>query len=254
MTLEKNLDVPFRLDEFALSAPNPEELAVLFRELEFTTLLSQFVKRPAEEGKSYRPILDRGGLESLASDIRKAGFVSLDTETDSPEPTRARLVGMSFATRPGEAFYLPLGHDYEGAPSQIPMTTAFEILKESLGDPAVRKIGQNIKYDFIVLRRAGLEIAGIELDTMILSYLLEPNWGKHNLDRLALAYLQTQTIPYEEVTGKGKNQVTMNAVPLEKVVPYACQDADLALELSKALWPKVQEKSWTSFTGRSSSR
>ncbi len=242
VTLEKNLDVPFRLDEFALSGPNPEELAALFRELEFTTLLSQFVKRPAEAGKSYRPILDRDGLESLAADIRKAGFVSLDTETDSPEPTRARLVGMSFATRPGEAFYLPLGHDYEGAPSQIPMSTAFEILRESLGDPAVRKIGQNIKYDFIVLRRAGLEIAGIDFDTMILSYLLEPNWGKHNLDRLALAYLQTQTIPYEEVTGKGKNQVTMNAVPLEKVVPYACQDADLALELSEALWPKVQEK------------
>ena len=242
VTLEKDLDLAFRLDEFVLSGPNPDELAALFRELEFTTLLSELVKRPGDVRKNYRMILDRGDLESLALEIRRAAFVSLDTETDSPEPTRARLVGMSFATRPGEAAYLPLGHDYEGAPAQIPVKAAFEILKEPLGSPEVRKIGQNIKYDFIVLRRAGLELAGIDLDTMVLSYLLEPNWGKHNLDRLALAYLQAQTIPYEEVTGKGRNQVTMNAVPVEKVVPYACQDADLALELSGLLWPKVQDK------------
>ena len=241
VTLEKELDLAFRLDEFALSGPNPDELAALFRELEFTTLLSEFVKRSGDVQKKYRTILDRTDLEALAAEIGRAGFVSLDTETDSPEPTRARLVGMSFAIRPGEAAYLPLGHDYEGAPSQIPLETAFEILEGPLGSPEVRKIGQNIKYDFIVLRRAGLELAGIDLDTMVLSYLLEPNWGKHNLDRLALAYLQTQTIPYEEVTGKGRDQVTMNAVPVEKVVPYACQDADLTLELSDLLWPKVQE-------------
>jgi DNA polymerase-1 len=242
VTLEKDLDVPFRLDEFAVSEPNQGELAALFRELEFTSLLSELVKRPGDVEKDYRPILDEKDLRSLAAGIRRAGFVALDTETDSREPTRARLVGMSFATKAGAAAYLPLGHDYEGAPAQIPVQTAFEILAETLGSPKVRKIGQNIKYDYIVLRRAGLELAGIDLDTMVLSYLLEPNWGKHNLDRLALAYLETQTIPYEELTGKGKSQVTMNAVPVEKVVPYACQDADLALELSETLWPRVEEK------------
>jgi DNA polymerase-1 len=242
VTLEKGLDVPFRLEDFAASEPNQSELAELFRELEFTTLLSEFAKRPADVKKDYRTILDENGLRALGREIRKAGFVSLDTETDSREPTRARLVGMSFSTKPGEAAYLPLGHDYDGAPAQIPLETAFRILRGTLGDPKVRKIGQNIKYDYIVLRRAGLEIDGIDLDTMVLSYLLEPNWGKHNLDRLALAYLQTLTIPYEAITGKGKNQVTMNAVPIEKVVPYACEDADVALELSETLWPKVGEK------------
>ncbi len=242
VTLQKDLDVDLSLDKFALSAPDQEELTALFRELEFTTLLSEFVKRPGDVKKAYRPILDEGGLKSLAEGIREAGFVALDTETTSPQPTWARLVGMSFSTKAGEAAYIPVGHDYEGAPPQIPVKKAFEILEPVLGDPKIRKFGQNIKYDFIVLRRAGLDIAGIDLDTMVLSYLLEPNWGKHSLDRLALAYLQTQTIPYDEVTGKGKNQVTMNAVPVEKVVPYACQDADLALELTETLWPRVQEQ------------
>ncbi len=242
VTLEKGLDVELRLDEFALSSPNQEELAALFGELEFTTLLNELVKRPSDIKKAYRAILDEEGLKALTAEIKRAGFVSLDTETDSPQPTRARLVGMSFSTKAGEAAYLPLGHDYMGAPAQVALKKAFEILKPALGDPKVRKIGQNIKYDFIVLRRAGLEIAGIDLDTMILSYLLEPNWGKHSLDRMALAYLQTQTIPYEEVTGKGKNQVTMNAVPIDTVVPYACQDADLALELAEMLWPRVREQ------------
>src|SRR4030066_286980 len=139
----------------------------------------------------------RRALRDLVGLIRQAGFVSLDTETDSVSPTRAHLVGMSFAIKAGEAFYLPLGHDYAGAPAQIPKNTAYEILRDALADPGIRKIGQNIKYDYIVLKREGLELRGIDQDTMVLSYLLEPNWGKHNLEKLALAYLQTQATPYE---------------------------------------------------------
>jgi DNA polymerase I len=240
VTIERNLDVPFNLDDFTLSPPNAGELAALFRELEFTSLLAGLVREPAENEKSYRAILDESSLRDIVDRIRQAGFVSLDTETDSASPTRARLVGMSFSVKTGEAGYLPLGHDYEGAPAQIPKSTAYAILKETLADPAVRKIGQNIKYDYIVLKREGLELGGIDLDTMVLSYLLEPNWGKHGLEKLALAYLQTRATPYEEVAGKGKSAVTMNAVSLEKVVPYACQDADLALELSERLWPKIE--------------
>jgi len=242
VTLERNLDVPFNLDDFAVSAPNTGELAALFQELEFTSLLAGLVKMPAENERNYRAILDEPSLRDLVDRIRQAGFVSLDTETDSASPTQARLVGMSFAIKTGEAFYLPLGHDYEGAPAQVPKHAAYRILKEMLADPQIRKIGQNIKYDYIVLKREGLELRGIDLDTMVLSYLLEPNWGKHNLEKLALAYLQTRATPYEEVAGKGKNAVTMNAVPLEKVVPYACQDADLALELGEKLWPKIAEQ------------
>jgi DNA polymerase-1 len=242
VTIEKDLDVPFHLDEFTISPPNAEELENLYQELEFSSLVAELVKKPAPSEKKYSAILEEPALRELVGRIRKAGFVSLDTETDSPTPTRARLVGMSFAIQPGEAFYLPLGHDYMGAPVQLPKSSAFGLLCGVLEDPKIRKIGQNIKYDAIVLKGEGVELRGIDLDTMVLSYLLEPNWGKHNLEKLALSYLQTQAIPYEAVAGKGKNAVTMNAVPVERVVPYACQDADLALALSESLWPKVVER------------
>jgi DNA polymerase-1 len=242
VTIEKNLDIPFNLDEFAITPPDYDELAALFRELGFTSLLAELVKKPGDIKKHYQAILDEQGLKAFVARIRKGGFVALDTETDSLFPTRAHLVGISFALQPGEAFYLPLRHDYPGAPAQVPKERAFGILKDVLSDPAIKKIGQNIKYDYIVLRREGLELRGLDQDTMVLSYLLEPNWGKHNLEKLALAYLQTQAIPYEEIAGKGKSQITMNAVPVDRVVPYACQDAALALELSATLWPQVVEK------------
>jgi DNA polymerase-1 len=242
VTIEKDLDVPFNLDDFIITPPNTEELGALFQELEFTSLQAELVESPPRVEKKYSVLLDEAALRKLIGRIRKAGFVSLDTETDSPSPTRARLVGMSFAIKEGEAFYLPLGHDYMGAPVQIPKNTALQLLHDVFANPDIRKIGQNIKYDTIVLRREGVELRGIDLDTMVLSYLLEPNWGKHNLEKLALTYLHTQAIPYEEVAGKGKNAVTMNAVPVEKVVPYACQDADLAFALSESLWPKVVER------------
>ncbi len=200
------------------------------------------MKRTRPEKKDYRAILDAAELEALRDRIAAAGSVSLDTETDSAFPTRARLVGMSFALVPGEAFYLPLGHDYLGAPAQVPLGRALGILRPVLEDPAVRKTGQNIKYDTIVLRREGVRLAGIDRDTMVLSYLLEPNWGKHNLERLALTYLQETKAPYESVVGKGKNQTTMDKVAVDRVVPYACQDADLALELGDLLWEKVRER------------
>ncbi len=116
------------------------------------------------------------------------------------------------------------------------------MLKEVLADPVIKKIGQNIKYDAIVLRREGLELEGIDLDTLILSYLLEPNWGKHNLGKLAVMYLHEQVIEYHDVVGKGKNEITMNAVEVDRAAPYACQDADLALKLGLVLWPKVEEQ------------
>lgn len=242
VTVENSLDIPFHLDEFAASSPDIDELSRLFQELEFTTLLTDLVKKAGESGKAYRPIFREEELISLVEAIREAGAVAIDTETDSPSSTRARLVGMSFSVKPGEAFYLPLGHDYPGAPAQIPKPAALRILRPVLADPGIKKIGQNIKFDFIILKREGLELEGIDLDTMVLSYLLEPNWGKHNLERLALAYLKTQVIAYEDVVGKGKEALTMNAVPVERVVPYACQDADLALELSRHLWPMVESQ------------
>jgi len=148
---------------------------------------------------------------------------------------------MSFSTKAGEAFYLPLRHDGPKAPNQIPLKKAFSLLAGVLTSSQIKKIGQNIKYDYIVLKREGLEIKGIDLDSMILSYLLEPNWGKHNLNKLTETYLHVQPTLYHEIVGKGKNEVTMNAVDVARVTPYACQDADFSLQLAQMLWPKIKE-------------
>jgi DNA polymerase I len=238
--IEDGLALDFDLEAFALSEPDAGETTAIFRDLEFTSLIKDFVKTPADRPRDYRAIFDAGELETLAADLGKAGAFALDTETDSPFPTRARLVGISFAMRPGEAFYVPLRHDYLGAPAQIPVERALDILRPVLENPGIRKTGQNIKYDLIVLRREGVELQGVERDTMVLSYLLEPNWGKHGLERVALHYLGTTKRPYESVAGKGKNQVTMDKVGVAEVTPYACQDADLALELGDLLWQKAK--------------
>jgi DNA polymerase-1 len=242
VTIEKDLDIDLDLEDFSPSDPSFEELIPLLQELGFSKMLSEFIQEQDKSEREYHAIFDAEQLKNLVSRIKKTKRVSVDTETDSPFPTRARLVGISFSVRPNQAYYLPLGHDYDGAPTQLSKKNAFRILNPVLSDPAIKKMGQNIKYDFIVLRREGLEIKGIDQDSMVLSYLLEPNWGKHNLGKLALSYLQKKTIPYEEIVGKGKSQVTMNAVDIERVVPYACQDADFAMTLCEQLWPKVKEQ------------
>jgi len=242
VTIEKDLEIDFNLDDFSVSEPNYEDLIPLLQELELSSLLSGYLKKQEQPLKKYDIIYTEESLQDLASLIKRKKQVSLDTETDSPFPTRARLVGMSFSVKPNQAFYLPLRHDYPGAPQQLSKENAFQILDPVLTDPKIRKIGQNIKYDYIVLQKEGLTLEGIDLDTMVLSYLLEPNWGKHNLNKLALDYLQTKTISYEEVVGKGKNELTMNAVDVDRVAPYACQDADVALKLGEKLWPEVKEK------------
>lgn len=241
VTIEKGLDLRLNMEDLSVSEPDRDKLLPIFQELEFSSFVSEYMKKTESTKKQYKIILDEDELQKLVARIKKAKFVSLDTETDSPYPTRANLVGMSFSVKRDQAFYLPLHHDYPDAPKQIPKERAFCLLKEILADASIKKIGQNIKYDSIVLRREGISLQGIDLDSMVLSYLLEPNWGKHNLNRLALTYLQVEAIPYAEIAGKGKNEVTINAVALERVAPYACQDADLALQLSSLLWPKVKK-------------
>jgi len=242
VTLEAGLKLEFKVEDFALSEPEADELQSLFRELEFTSLLAEYTRAPKKAERDCQVILKETQLRDLVKLIKKHGALALDTETNSIYPAQAELVGMSFAVLPGRAYYLPLGHDYSGAPAQVPKDKALAILKEVLTDPEVKKTGQNIKYDAIVLRRQGLEMEGIDRDTLILSYLLEPNWGKHNLAKLALTYLQEQVIDYHDVVGKGKNEITMNAAAVDKAAPYACQDADLALKLGLCLWPLVKDK------------
>jgi DNA polymerase-1 len=242
VTIEKELGLKFNLEELRLSDPNYEEITRLFRELEFTSLLSDYLQERRDVKKNYEVIYQERQLKQLISKIKEAKCIALDTETDSPFPTQARLVGLSFSKKPQQAYYLPLRHDYKGAPSQISKDTAFRLLEEVLCDPKIKKVGQNIKYDYIVLKREGITVQGLESDTMILSYLLEPNWGKHNLSTLALHYLQVKAIPYKDIVGSGKKEVTINQVSIEKVAPYACQDAALAFQLSTLLWPRLKEK------------
>jgi len=242
VTVCRDLDVPLDLDRYAVQAPDERETVRLFGELEFSSLLPDFLKCSRASEKTFETVLDEGELRALAARIAAAGELALDTETDGPAPTRARLVGMSFSLVPGEAHYVPVGHDYLGAPAQIPKKRALEILKPVLEDEKVRKTGQNVKYDLIVLEREGVRLAGLDRDTMVLSYLLEPNWGRHGLEKLALHYLRETKTPYEEVAGKGKNGLTMDKVAVERAAPYACQDAALALELGRVLWDKVRER------------
>jgi len=242
VTVCRDLPVDLDLDRYVVQDPDEKETIRLFGELEFSSLLGDFLKPARPAGREFRTVFDEAGLRALAARIAEAGRVAVDTETTSPFPTRARLVGLSFSIDPLEAFYVPVGHDYLGAPAQIPKARALEILRPVLEDPRVLKTGQNIKYDLIVLEREGVRLAGVARDTMVLSYLLEPNWGKHGLDKIALHYLRQAKTPYEEVAGKGKSEQTMDKVAVEKAAPYACLDAALAQELGGLLWDKVREK------------
>ncbi len=244
VTVTRDLDLELDLARYAVQEPDEKETIRLFQELEFSSLLADFLKKPRlRAAKEFHTIFEEDKLRALAARIAAAGEVALDTETDSASPTRARLVGLSFSLLPGEAFYVPVGHDYLGVPPQIPKERALDILRSVLEDPAVRKIGQNIKYDLIVLEREGVRLAGVSKDTMVLSYLLEPNWGRHGLEKLALHYLQETKAPYEDIVGRGKNELTMDKVEIERAAPYACQDAALALELGSVLWEKIEAKS-----------
>ena len=243
VTVTRDLDIELDLARYSVQEPDEKETVRLFQELEFSSLLADFLKKPRPQAeKEFHTIFEEDELRALAARIASAGEVALDTETDSASPTRARLVGLSFSLLPGEAFYVPVGHDYLGAPAQIPKARALDILRPVLEDPAVRKIGQNIKYDLIVLEREGVRLAGVSRDTMVLSYLLEPNWGQHGLEKLALHYLQATKTPYKDIVGRGKNELTMDKVGIERAAPYACQDAALALELDRILWKKIEAK------------
>ncbi|MGM0466082.1 MAG: DNA polymerase I [Acidobacteriota bacterium] len=242
VSLNTDLSIEFNLNEFSLQEPDYDQLIPLLQELEFSKLLSDYMGKINQNQKDYSLVLDVNKLDELIAQIRKTKKVSIDTETDSPNPTEANLVGISFSLKPHQAFYLPLRHNYPGVPEQIPVHKALDRLKGVLSDPNIKKIGQNIKYDCIVFKREGAPIKGIDIDTMILSYLCSPNMGKHNLDSLAMKYLHVKTISYEEIAGKGKEEVTLDKVDVEKVMPYACEDADIALQLSPILMKRIKEK------------
>ncbi|OOF48337.1 DNA polymerase I [Rodentibacter trehalosifermentans] len=189
----------------------------------------------------YETLLTEADLARWIEKLSNASLFALDTETDSLNYMAANLVGLSFALENGEAAYLPLQLDYLGAPKTLEKTTALSALKPILENAAIKKVGQNIKYDLTILARNGVEVRGVAFDTMLESYVLDST-GRHNMDDLAKRYLGHQTISFEEIAGKGKNQLTFNQIPLEQAAEYAAEDADVTMKLQQVLGEKLKNQ------------
>ena len=189
----------------------------------------------------YETLLTEADLNRWVEKLKQAKLFALDTETDNLDYMAANLVGISFALENGEAAYLPLQLDYLGAPKTLEKTTALALLKPVLENPAIQKVGQNFKYDLTIFARNGIDVQGVAFDTMLESYVLNST-GRHNMDDLAKRYLGHKTISFEEIAGKGKNQLTFNQIPLEQAAEYAAEDADVTMKLQQVLWEKLSKE------------
>ncbi|EGR9013072.1 TPA: DNA polymerase I [Vibrio parahaemolyticus] len=189
----------------------------------------------------YETILDEASFNAWLEKLKAAELFAFDTETDSLDYMVANLVGLSFAIDEGIAAYVPVAHDYLDAPEQLDRDWVLEQLKPILEDDAQAKVGQNLKYDASVLARYGIEMKGIKYDTMLASYVYNSVGGKHDMDSLALRFLQHSCISFEQIAGKGKNQLTFNQIELEQVSPYAAEDADVTLRLHNRLFANIEQ-------------
>ncbi len=245
VTIRRDLPIELDMEALAVKEPDRDRLREVFLELEFHSLVRDYAApEPAAErvAAEYRLVETAAEAAELAERARRERRVSLDTEATSLDPIRADLVGMSLAFAPGEAYYLPFAHRRPGELElddrrlfNLPPLGSPEMrpLVAMLEDPAVAKVGQNLKYDLLVLRRAGVTLRGIAFDTMIASYVLDPGRREHGLDSLALQYLDHRTTTYEELCGKGKNEIPFAEVALDRARDYACEDADIALRLER---------------------
>ena len=189
----------------------------------------------------YETILDESSFNAWLEKLKAAEVFAFDTETDSLDYMVANLVGLSFATEEGIAAYVPVAHDYLDAPAQLERDWVLAQLKPILEDDAQAKVGQNLKYDASVLARYGIEMKGIKHDTMLASYVYNSVGGKHDMDSLALRFLQHSCISFEQIAGKGKNQLTFNQIDLDEASPYAAEDADVTLRLHNRLMSNIEQ-------------
>ncbi len=245
VTIRTTIDIPIELD--TLKAPLLEDGAdrSYFMEMEMPSIAKELgegteEKSTSTEKKEYVTIKSQKELEEAIKEIEKAKVVSVDTETTALSPVDAGLVGISLSVREHAGWYLPIMEKSLFSPDILDASKALSLIKPILEDEKILKIGQNIKYDIIVLRGAGIELRGIYFDTMIASYLLNPGERNHNMDDMAKRHLSYTTITYDDLVGKGKKAVSITEVPLERIAEYSIEDADITLRLYNFFQPKIE--------------
>ncbi|MFG0529698.1 DNA polymerase I [Pseudomonas sp. yb_2] len=253
------VDVPLDVEVEALvcGEPDREALLALYTEMEFKSWVAEVQRDAAKAGDDvapavepaakveakYETILDQARFDAWLEKLRQAPLFAFDTETTGLDAQQAQLVGLSFAVEPHEAAYVPLAHDYEGAPVQLDREAVLLALKPLLEDPAKAKVGQNAKYDINILANGSpaIEMRGVAYDTMLESYVLNSTATRHDMDSLAQKYLDHTTIAFEDIAGKGAKQLTFNQINLDKAGPYAAEDADITLRLHHALQARLAQ-------------
>lgn len=233
------------LDDLVPAQPDLEALVAQYSALEFKNWLREILddeSAATAEAAEYECVTDAAGFARWLEELNSAGAFAFDTETTSLNYMEARVVGVSLAVAPGRACYVPFGHDYAGAPDQLSEDEVLGGLKPLLEDPALGKLGHNLKYDASVIANHGITLAGIRHDTMLESYVFNATASRHDLDTVALKYLGHNTIHFEDVAGKGANQLTFNEVPLDVATPYAAEDAEVVMRLHAELRPRIEDE------------
>ncbi len=245
VTVKRDVELDVGPEGLVPEPADEAELKRLYARLEFKNWLAELggltnASTAASDDRQYQVITDESVLDAWIERLHAATLFAIDTETNSLDAVSAEIVGVSFALRPGEAAYVPCGHDYVGAPEQLARKTVLDKLRDLLQDPDRAKVGQNLKYDHCVLAGHGIELKGLRFDTMLESYVLDSVANRHDMDTLAMKFLGHKTITFEDIAGKGKSQRTFNQIELERAAPYAAEDADVTLKLHHAMWPKLE--------------
>ncbi|MGE6126455.1 DNA polymerase I [Aeromonas rivipollensis] len=257
-TIKTDVELEQSLEELLLGPIDKESLLAVYREYELRNLIKELESGGEESAgqeeaaddaaapvaaieTDYSCILEEAEFDDWLALLKAAPLFAFDTETTSLDYMEARVVGVSFAIEPGKAAYVPFGHDYLGAPTQLTEQQVLGKLKPLLEDPARLKVGQNLKYDRNVLQNHGIDLQGIAYDTMLESYVLNSTASRHDMDSLARKYLGVETISFEEIAGKGAKQLTFNQIELEQAAPYAAEDADITLRLHQTLWGELSK-------------
>ena len=249
-TIKTDVDLPVSIEELKSDPVNTDALLELYRKFEFRSMI-----RELEDGGEnneitasslpveYEIVTEKKHFQEWLDRLKNAELFAFDTETTGLDYMVADLVGVSFACEPGKAAYVPVAHDYIGAPEQLDRQWVLQQLQPLLEDPKQYKVGQNLKYDENILARYGIALQGMAFDTMLESSVLNSTATRHDMDSLAKTYLGLSTVSFEDIAGKGVKQLTFNQIDLEKAGPYAAEDADITLRLHQTLWPLLKEES-----------